>query len=107
MAKLKRIRVFFCAKLQATLMAMLGLIAGIIYSLGGLIGELTEGIPLNLGTILAFVALLGMPALFAIVGFATGGISALLYNRATLWMEGIEIDPDYDLILQIEENNQG
>jgi hypothetical protein len=107
MAKLKRIRVFFCAKLQATLMAMLGLIAGIIYSLGGLIWELTEGIPLNLGTILAFAALLGMPALFAIVGFATGGISALLYNRATLWMGGLEIDPDYDLVLQIEENNQG
>ena len=48
-----------------------------------------------------------MPALFAMVGFTTGGISALLYNRAILWMEGMKIDPDHDLILQIEENNQG
>ena len=106
MAKLKKIHVFFYAKLQATLMALLGLMAGVIYSLGGLIWELTAGIPLNLGTILAFVALLGMPALFAIVGFTTGGISAL-HNRATLWVEGIEIDPNHDIILQIEENNPG
>jgi|TARA_B110000263_G_scaffold49763_1_gene41564 hypothetical protein len=105
MAKLKRIRVFFCAKLQATLMAMLGLIAGIIYSLGGLIWELTEGIPLNLGTILAFASLLGMPVLFAMVGFATGGISAMLYNHATLWIEGIEIDLDDDLTWKNEEND--
>ncbi|MBE22514.1 MAG: hypothetical protein CME22_02375 [Gemmatimonadetes bacterium] len=107
MAKLKKIHVFFYAKLQATLMALLGLIAGIIYSLGGLLWELTAGIPLNLGTILAFLALLGMPALFAMVGFITGGISALLYNRATPWVEGIEIDPNHDIILQIEENNPG
>ena len=107
MAKLKKIHVFFYAKLQATLMALLGLIAGIIYSLGGLIWELTAGIPLNLGTILAFVALLGMPALFAMVGFTTGGISALLYNRATLWMEGIELDPNHDIIVVIEAYDPG
>ena len=105
--KTKKIHVFFYAKLQATLMALLGLIAGIIYSLGGLLWELTVGIPLNLGTILAFLALLGMPALFAMVGFITGSISALLYNRAALWVEGIEIDPNHDIILQIEENNPG
>ena len=105
MARIKKIRIFFCAKLQATLMAILGLIAGMIYSVGGLIWELSAGIPLNLGTILAFAALLGMPALFAMVGFATGGISALLYNRATLWIEGMEIDLDHDLILKNEEND--
>ena len=105
MAKLKRIRIFFCAKLQATLMAILGLIAGMIYSVGGLIWELSVGIPLNLGTIFAFAALLGMPVLFAMVGFTTGSISALLYNRATIWIEGIEIDLDHDLTLKNEGND--
>jgi hypothetical protein len=46
-----------------------------------------------------------MPVLFAMVGFATGGISAMLYNHATLWIEGIEIDLDDDLTWKNEEND--
>lgn len=90
MAKLKRIGVLSSAKLQAILMALLGLVAGISYSFGGAIYELTTG-SLNSGTALAFLALIGMPVVFAIVGFIGGAIGAFLYNLVARWVGGIEV----------------
>lgn len=91
----------FLAKLQAVIMAALGLVAGILYSFGGLIMDAlvsagwldsssTSG--LSLGTLLAFGALVGMPALFAIAGFAAGAIGATLFNIVAPWFGGIQSD---------------
>ena len=76
MPKLRRIGVLFSAKLQAILMAFIGLIAGILYSFGGAIYELFTG-TLNSGTALAFFALIGMPAMFAAFGFVAGFAAAI------------------------------
>ena len=91
MVKVKRVGVLFSALLQCTVMAFAGLIAGIFYSFGGFFYELVTG-TLNWGTVLAFGALLGMPAAFAAFGFAFGLIAALLYNFAAKRFGGIKAD---------------
>ena len=91
MAKLKKLGVLSSAKLLATLMALVGLISGILYAFGGFIYELLTG-TLNAGRALAFWALIGMPIAFAIPGLIAGAIGALLYNLVTRWIGGIETD---------------
>ncbi|KAA3619555.1 MAG: hypothetical protein DWQ05_02195 [Calditrichaeota bacterium] len=90
MAKIKKIGILTLAKLQAVIMAVAGLIAGTVYSFGGLIYDLAT-IGLNGGTALAFLALIGMPVLFATAGFFAGAIGAVLYNSTTRWFGGIEM----------------
>ena len=72
-------------------MSFMGLVAGILYAFGGAIYELLTG-TLNSGTALAFLALIGMPIVFAAFGFVAGAMGALLYNLAANWVGGIEID---------------
>jgi len=79
MAKINKLGVFSFAKFQAALFALLGLVAGIIYSFGGLVYDLLT-IGLNWGTALAFLALIGMPVMFAIIGYSIGIIESLFYN---------------------------
>ncbi len=65
------------AKRVARWMAILGLICGVLYSFGGLAYDLTTT-GLNRGTALAFLALLGMPLAFGLVGFVLGALGALV-----------------------------
>jgi hypothetical protein len=101
MAKVKTVRVFSFGKFQAVLMAPLGLIAGILYSFGGAIYDVlvstkvlssstTPGV--GYGTALAFLALIGMPIMFAAFGFIVGLLEAVLYNLFARWFDGLEID---------------
>ena len=78
-------------KAQAILMAFVGLIAGILYAFGGAIYELLTG-SLNSGTALAFLALIGMPIVFAIFEFVAGAVGAFLYNLVARWFGGLEMD---------------
>jgi len=94
MATLKKIGVLSSSKLLAFLMAVVGLIAGIIYSFGGAIYDVLTTGSVNLGTALAFLALIGMPIIFAIPGFIVGAIGAFLYNLVAGWVGGIEMDFD-------------
>ena len=89
MKKFKKIKILETAKLNTILMALVGLLAGILYSFGGLIIDtlVTRGIitstetpGLSEGTILAFGALIGMPIIFALNGFIFTIIGAILYN---------------------------
>lgn len=95
MAKLKRVGVLFLAKLLAVVMAWVGLLAGIVYSFGGFIYELFTA-SLNFGTVLAFMALIGMPVIFSACGFAAGVIAAVIYNTTARWIRGIELDIDVE-----------
>lgn len=91
------------AKFQAFLFGLLGLIYGVFYSLGGLIIDalvtlellssesvLTPG--LSIGSVQAFGALIGMSVLFAIAGFLTGILEAILYNLWLKYFRGIEVN---------------
>ncbi|NKB33719.1 MAG: hypothetical protein GKR91_11530 [Pseudomonadales bacterium] len=91
MSKINHIGVFFFAKLLSLIMAIVGLICGILYSFGGFFYELFTS-SLNAGTALAFMALVGMPLLFATFGFVAGGVGATLYNLTAKWTGGIESD---------------
>lgn len=92
MAKLEQLKVFQFAKFQAFLSGLLGLLAGILYSVGGLIHDLITTGSVNHGTALAFMALVGMPVIFATVGFFVGMIEAVLYNLFAQRFDGIEQD---------------
>lgn len=97
----KKMRVLSFAKFQGIIGALVGLIAGILYSFGGAIIDVlvstkvissnqTPG--LSYGTALAFLALIGMPIIFATFGFVLGLVEAILYNLLSRWFGGIEID---------------
>lgn len=103
MEKLKKIGVFSFAKFQAVLMALLGIVFGKLYSLGGLLIDtlVTMGLlssesmstpGLSFGTVLAFGALIGMPIIFAITGFLAGILEAVLYHLFARWYGGLKID---------------
>ena len=92
MAKLKKIRIFSLAKLQSILFSYVGLLCGILYSFGGFIYDLATTGSLNLGTALAFFALIGMPLIFASFGFIVGIILAVLYNLFSRLFGGANID---------------
>ena len=79
-------------------MAVVGLVAGFLYSFGGAAVDVlvstgviasasTPGV--SWGTALAFLALIGMPVYFAAFGLAAGAIGAFLYGlvagRIRLW----------------------
>jgi hypothetical protein len=95
MARLRKVGTVFLAKLFAIVMAFLGLVAGFVYAVGGAVYDIITTQELNLGTALAFGALLGMPLLFAIVGFVAGAIGAPVYNLAARWFGGIESDIEH------------
>jgi len=91
MPKLKRIGILSFAKLQGLVFAFLGLLAGIAYSFGGFFYELFTA-SLNTGTALAFLALLGMPAIFGVLGLISGAVEAVIYNLLARWFGGLEVD---------------
>lgn len=91
MTKLHSIGVLSLAKLMTALMTLIGLIMAIIYSFGGAIYDLTYTGAVNLGTALAFFALIGMPLCFGLCGFIIGITSAYAYNLAAKRLGGIEL----------------
>jgi hypothetical protein len=87
--KKPKVNIFQYAKILTLGFAFLGLILGIFYSVGGLIIDTLVSLEwitsnetpgLSYGTVLAFGALIGMPAIGATFGFITGIICAFLYN---------------------------
>ncbi|MAV52271.1 MAG: hypothetical protein CBE20_00380 [Gammaproteobacteria bacterium TMED260] len=93
MAKVSRLGAVSLARLLALLMASLGFLAGVLYSVGGFLFELSTG-TLNSGTALAFLALLGLPLLFGLIGCAAGLILAPLYNFLARFGYGLELELD-------------
>ena len=89
---MKTVDVLSLAKLHATALGFLGLLAGILYSFGGLLIDTlvtlnwmtsNETPGLSYGTVLAFGALIGMPCIFGTIGFAAGTIIGHVYNIVT------------------------
>jgi hypothetical protein len=85
----KKWTIFSFAKRVAYIFGFVGLLLGILYSVGGLIIDAlvtlgwiftTQTPGLSYGTLLAFGALIGMPAIGATFGFVIGLICALIYS---------------------------
>lgn len=101
MVKIKTIRVMSLARLKGGMAALIGLMAGILYSFGGALidvlvsmGWITSAATTGVGygTALAFMALIGMPIMFGAVGFIAGLIVAGLYNAVAQRIGGVEVD---------------
>ena len=76
----QQLKIFPFAQILAVVFALLGVLAGLIYAVGGLIYDLAATGSFNTGTALAFLALIGMPALFGLIGWITGVLGAILFN---------------------------
>lgn len=71
---------FQLATFQAYFFGLFGILAGILYSFGGLIYDVTLGMGLNYGTLLAFQALIGMPLIFVVTGWVSGFVGGFLFR---------------------------
>ena len=100
MSKINRLNIISYATFQATIVAGLGLVLGVVYTFGGLILDIlvtldwvppTETPGLSLGTLLAFGGVVGMPLVFMAAGFVLGIIQALLYNLFAKWFGGLSL----------------
>ena len=92
MTQIKKIGVLSFVKFQAVLMSFVGLIAGILYSFGVAIYDVLTSGSVNWGTALAFLALIGMPIVFASFGFILGLIEVYLYNSFAPLFGGLDLD---------------
>ena len=76
-----RLKILPTATMLARWMAYLGLVCGVLYSVGGLVVDVLT-IGLNWGTAMAFMALVGMPIVFGTFGFLSGALFALIARGA-------------------------
>ncbi len=91
MEKIKKIDIFLYAKLQGIVVGLIGLVCGVLYATIGTIIDLST-IGLNAGTALAYLAIIGMPVIFASFGFATGLIGGFLYNYSAKWLSFVKLN---------------
>lgn len=97
---IKRVGVLSLAKIQAVVMAAIGVFVGVIYALMMLtfgavmmsqagnsgIGAMAGGVA---GGLLMIVII---PVFYAVLGFITGAISAFIYNLAAGVIGGLELE---------------
>ena len=103
MKSFKKIKIFSFAIFHTVLGGLVGLICGILYSIGGLIidtlvsmgwasSSYWETPGLSYGTVLAMGALIGMPLIGAAAGFLLGLVEGVLYNVFARWFPRINLD---------------
>lgn len=98
MKTLKKIDVLSFAKFQTVLLAMVGLLIGVMIAFFGFIWQAFAGRFIEGGEALpAFAAGLGMaaliilPVMYAVIGFISGLIGAALFNLVTAITGGIKV----------------
>ncbi len=101
MVKLTKIGVLSLGKFQAIFMFIFGLIFAIFYviiekAVIPLISTYSATTPKGIG----FLALILFPVIYAIIGFVTGVIMALLYNLISKFLGGIDLEFEEDSLEQ-------
>jgi hypothetical protein len=99
MKTLKRIDIMSFAKFQTFLMAMIGLLVGVMVAFFGFIfqafaGRFMEGgesLP-AFGAGLGVAALIILPVMYAVIGFVTGLIGGALFNLVSRISGGIRVE---------------
>jgi hypothetical protein len=97
MAVLKRIGIMSAAKIQAIIMAAIGLIAGVLYAimmslLGGIMAASGSSSGGGIMAGLGFASIIVFPILYGALGFVFGALGAWLYNLVAGWVGGLEVD---------------
>ncbi len=87
--KISRVGVWSLAKIEAILLALLGIFQSILLSFTGISLDGT-----NLATIAGFnlFGIIGFPILYGLVGFISGGLTAIIYNLIVKLIGGIELE---------------
>ena len=96
---IKRINVLKAATLQACIMGLFGLIAGVCVLLfgtvlGGLFGAAGNhgGAGAGIGMLGGIGAVIVLPITYGIMGFIAGAIGAAIYNLVSGWVGGLELE---------------
>ncbi|MGE5235670.1 MAG: hypothetical protein ACM3O7_04935 [Acidobacteriota bacterium] len=90
--RVRRLGVLSTALTSAVIHAVLGLVVGALVALVGMLPR-AAGVAVSLlrGPLLGAAALVGLPLLYAAVGFVSGVVLALLYNLAARLTGGVEL----------------
>lgn len=86
MPKRTKIERYNLAFPMSVVFGSIGVVAGLVYAIGGAIYDLING-QLGFGTVLAFMAIVGMPLLFGGIAFVLGVVIAVVYNIIAQLME--------------------
>jgi hypothetical protein len=91
---LKRVGVLSLAKIEALIMAVFGLIIGLFYGL--FLGALGAMMPAGRGGAamggIGIMAIFIFPIIYAVIGFIAGALGAVIYNFASGFIGGIELE---------------
>jgi hypothetical protein len=92
MAKIKRVGVLSLAKLLAVVNAVLGLIQGLLVTLGSSMGvDMSQGqMPAN--SMVQQFAIIYFPVLYAVGGFVGGALTAFIFNNAVKFFGPLDVD---------------
>ena len=95
MVELRRIGIWSAAKVQAVMMAIFGLFAGIFYAaMGALISASgVPGVQGSGGFMLGFgfLSIIILPIIYAVFGLISGAIGALIYNAVAALIGGLDL----------------
>jgi hypothetical protein len=98
---IKRFGVISVAKMYSLLSFIIGLIFGVIYGLLLIIfgAAMTAVAPSNEGTaggvstvVMGIGIIIGVPLIYAVMGFISGAIGALIYNGVAGIMGGVQLE---------------
>lgn len=94
MVKLKKLGVWSLAKFQAVIMAMMGLVIGVIFAVMSLLLPQAAGGTENVIGIggLGMWVIIAMPIIYGVIGLVGGAIGALLFNLTTKIVGGLEME---------------
>lgn len=100
MTIIKRVDPVSLAKLQGIIMALVGLVGGLFFTLfGSLAGALMSSLPeaektVSTGGVLALGAgaIILLPIFYGITGFVGGLIGGLIYNLIAKWVGGVTLE---------------
>lgn len=100
MTTVKRVNAVSLAKIQGIIMAIFGLLGGIIMAgFGGMIGSLSRqagaggaALPAGFGLAFGVGGIIFLPIVYGILGFIAGLISGWIYNLVAKWVGGIELE---------------
>lgn len=96
MVILKKLGVWSVAKIQAIIMALMGLFVGILVALATATGgtmRSTEVTPeATLFQAMGYLSVIILPIFYGLIGLVSGVVGAWLYNLIAKWVGGIEME---------------
>ena len=96
---INRVGVLSYAKIAMLLMAIIGLVEGLVYALVvAILGDIPAGASGDIAGNAEFLKAVGfaiiiiLPIIYAVIGFALGALGAWVYNLLAGWVGGVELE---------------